>query len=504
MIEPREYQSRCIEIVYNNFFKKNDQLVSLPTASGKTIIFTLLLKKCLEVFPELKACVLVNQVKLVTQTQDKLKLAIDETKTGLYCGTLGEYNEDNEITVASIDTIWRSPRHFNVIIVDECHNADHSARYQKFLADCLEINPKLKIVRFTATPFTSKGFIFGEDKPNKSIDFQIRMDEMINMKFIVAPKFTAPEVAFDVSGLKKRGGDYLQKELEDLTDDEEKIADQVEDAMKRLSGRKKVVWCCTSIRHAEIVQNEVRKYEDCAIIHSKLSKREQQFELASFEKFGVRHISSVTMVSEGFDFPEIDAIVAMRPTRSPVLYVQLVGRGLRLFPGKEDCLFLDYGHIVENLGTPWNPAVNAKNDKKTEAELKCLICPSCRTINFLPRKTCSDCGFEFFDEEKPKKEHAKNLSRFAADWNFGVKEKITFELPILGAEYDPDYVSKKGHDCLKCTFTTMKGPIYKYFKRGSKFHLDFLRDRKLMGDPTLLIVERNGKWLNAKEIKWKK
>ena len=159
MISAREYQSRCVETIYQNFFKKNDQLISLPTASGKTIIFTLLLKKCLDVYPQLKACVLVNQVKLVTQTQDKLKLAIDETKTGLVCGSLGEQNDQAAITVASVQTISRATQRFDVLIIDEAHNADNSSTYSNYIDRLKVTNPKLKIVRFTATPFTTQGYI---------------------------------------------------------------------------------------------------------------------------------------------------------------------------------------------------------------------------------------------------------------------------------------------------------------------------------------------------------
>lgn len=500
MISAREYQSRCVETIYQNFFKKNDQLISLPTASGKTIIFTLLLKKCLDVYPQLKACVLVNQVKLVTQTQDKLKLAIDETKTGLVCGSLGEQNDQAAITVASVQTISRATQRFDVLIIDEAHNADNSSTYSNYIDRLKVTNPKLKIVRFTATPFTTQGYIFGEGKPNAVKDFEMTMGDMINLGYIVAPTFKATDHAFDVSKLRTKRKEYIMRDVEELSLDEKKIQEQVADAIPKLVGRNKVVWSCTCIKHAQLVQAEIQKYEPCAIIHSKLGKRHQRYEIESFEKYDCRHITSVTMVSEGYDFPAIDAIVAMRPTRSPVLYVQLVGRGLRLHPGKEDCLFLDYGQIVENLGAPWDPLVIQK--RKGLAEKRVIICPQCMTINFLPAKNCTDCGFEFYAEEKKKREMAKSLDREAAMYDLKVNETPTFELPIFRVTYDHNYISKKGHECLKVSYATLKGEIHQYFKKGSSYHRDFTRDLHLMGDPKTLVVEKKGKWYNAKAAKW--
>ena len=496
MIQARPVQSLCVDTIWKNFFKKDDQLIVLPTASGKTIIFTLLLKHCLEKFPTLKSQVLVNKVKLVEQTKEKLLYAIDETHTGLVCGSLGEYDSDAAVVVASVQTVSRSTPFVNVLIIDEAHNAADSPTYKNYIKRLKEHNPNLKIVRFTATPYTVKGYIYGEDTPNKTIDFKRTMNQMIEAGHIVKPVFKSTKESFDTSKLRKKRGEFIMKDLESLTADETKVKAQVKDALSKLGDRKKIVWACTCIKHAELVKREILNYEDCAIIHSKLSKKEQRENIDNFEIDDCRHMTSVTMVSEGYDYPAIDAVVGMRPTRSPVLYVQLVGRGLRLFPGKENCLFLDYGEIAENLGHPNDPYVH--QTKKKDTEKRCMICPACEVINFLPINKCSDCGFEFYKEERGPRKFLKNLTERADKVEF----KRELELDVLRMNIDKNYKAKSGSLCWKVAFTTMRGPIYEYFIIGSRKWKKFELDSRMKGSPKKLKVKRNGKYFNVEEMKW--
>lgn len=500
MIQARRYQQECVQTIWRNFKVKDDQLISLPTASGKTIIFTMLLKECLRVFPTLKAQVLVNQVKLVTQTQEKLHYALEENQVSLYCGSLGEYNNDAAVTVGSVQSVSQTTTFLNLLIIDEAHNADNSATYNNYIKRLKAANPKLKIVRFTATPFTISGYIYGEDKPNKVIDFKRTMTQMILDGHIVPPVFKNTNESFDTSKLRTKRGEFIAKDVEQLSLDEKKVAKQVEDALSRLGGRKKVVWACTCIKHAEIVARFVKQFEDCAIIHSKLNKKDQIENIRKFEEGDCRHMSSVMMVAEGYDFPAIDAIVLKRPTRSPVLYVQIIGRGLRLFEFKKDCLVLDYGGVVDELGHPNDPLVIKK--ARNKGEKRTIICPHCEEINFLPVSHCRDCGHEFYKEKTGPRKFAKNLREYAELYEFDEKAKLEVECDVLGLSIKKDHVSKAGNLCWQVTYTTMQGQMKQWFKIGTKFQKDFERDFGLMGNPKRVIVEKKGKWFNVLEAKW--
>ena len=502
MIEPRQEQTEVVETVWNGFKRgDDDQLIVLPTASGKTIIFTLLLEKCLKETKkagrDFNAMVLVNKVKLVTQTREKLQYAIDEESIGLYCGTLGKYDEGSDVTVASIDTVKKTSPFIKLLIIDEAHNAHNVKRYDDFLADLREVNPNLKVVRFTATPFTAgDGYIYGPGLANRFITYRKTMLEMIELGRILDPKFTgSKDASFDTSSLRQRRGEFIQKELEKLTKDEKKTEQQVADALSRLSGRKKVVWACTCIEHAELVQSEINKYEPATTIHSKLKKSEQMLNMDDFENGGVRHITSVTMVSEGYDFPGIDAVVCLRPTRSPVLYVQLVGRALRLFPGKTDALFLDYGEVVENLGHPNDPVV--KDKKKKKAEKKAIICPGCEHFIFLPASECKNCGYELYKEEQQERDKTKNLTAVASGIQFNNKAVREQTVKVLGMSIDEDYTSRAGNKCVMVTYSTMMNTYHEYLKIGTYYHKEWEKERAARPGQTpvkIYVVKEKGYW----------
>jgi len=447
----------------------------------------------------LKSMVLVNQVKLVTQTRDKLIGAIDDENIGLYCGSLGDYDDGNEITVASINTVEKTTPFLHLLIIDEAHNAENSLVYQNFILRLREKNPNLKIVRFTATPFTaSGGYIFGQDKEIKRITYRKTLKEMIAAGFIVDPIFQSTKEGFDTSKLRKRKGDFVQKDVEKLSKDQEKIKLQVADALPRLSGRNKIVWSCTCIEHAELVQEEISKYEAATIIHSKLKKGEQKLNIDEFEKGSVRHITSVTMVSEGYDYDAIHAIVNMRPMRSPVLYVQLCGRGLRLFPGKKDCLFLDYGEVVEALGHPNNPVVNDPKSKANKAEKKAIICPSCEHFIFLPASHCKNCAYELYKEETKPVDRTKKLTTTAGNHTFNNKLKKEDTIKLMQWTIEDDYVSRAGNKCLKITYMTLLNTYIDYIKIGTYAHKQFVEEQSIYKRcPVKIKIERDGKWTNV-------
>lgn len=144
--------------------------------------------------------------------------------------------------------------------------------------------------------------------------------------------------------------------------------------------------------------------------------------------------------------PAIDSIVLMRPTRSSGLYVQTVGRGLRVAPGKQDCLVLDYGRVVENCGPLDAPYVRQKGSKNKDAPIPMKFCPACLEYMKQADMTCPACGFVF---EKPKKKPANNLTDKPHDGNLlgsvikpewrTVERKVSVEA----------YLSKKGNRCYR-------------------------------------------------------
>ena len=217
--------------------------------------------------------------------------------------------------------------------------------------------------------------------------------------------------------------------------------------------RKKVAVLCANIEHAEKIYNEISKYEKCMIVHSKLKKSHELIE--EYKNNNVRFIISVMMMSEGTDIPSIDCIIYLRPTKSTRLMVQSAGRGLRLHPGKEYCLLLDYGNVFVTCGTPHNPIIPADSKKSQKEESTLRQCESCFYIYEKEiGTTCPSCSHT----HKVETDVEKNL------------KKSIFVDDIETIIVDRTNIHKHGK--------TKNGIAFMTIKVNDKFHTLFAYQRK--------------------------
>lgn len=436
----RPYQLDCLHHLESQLATDKNMMVKLPTGAGKTEVFISLVRN----FPG-RVLILLNRVQLLEQT--KRRFESDGQECGAVCGSLGANDYTKRITVATIQTIASKENDYDLIIIDECHRARGDS-YQDFLSGF-----KGNIIGFSATPFHSSGYLYGPEMDVKELAFEMSLNELTEMGYLVPISFKQTTEQFDTKELEITAGDFNFPQLEALVGDEIKINKQIDDALPRMKGRNKIVWACVGIDHAKKVQKILQsKGELVSIIHSELSYHQRFEELEQFERGENRHLVSITIVSEGYDFPKIDCIVMMRPTKSPVLYAQLAGRGVRLFEYKEDCLFLDYGEVVINLGHPNNPRIRKKFERaKDENQIK-LICPSCFEMFFTMLKVCPKCSYVF--EVAEEKDAIKNLTKTA--WIPETSEKL---IEVTKWEIDPNYTSKAGNRCIKVIYYSGFFPV---------------------------------------------
>jgi DNA repair protein RadD len=226
-----------------------------------------------------------------------------------------------------------------------------------------------------------------------------------------------------------------------------------------------------------------------------------------------KHLVFVTIVSEGFDYPPIDTVVFMRPTRSPVLYVQTVGRGLRPSEGKENCLVLDYAEVVKNCGTISNPILTEKGSTKKNKELYDFkVCAKCFEI--IQKYPCKACGFE-----PPKKESKINLKNIPdSESSIIGQSKFIFEVRDVSFSR---HISKNKNECLKVTYLAQNffdGLIEEFFMMGAPWaekkcsqrmlelgvvftsDLEYLAKRKPTRIPKKLEYEIDGKFKKVKRL----
>lgn len=437
-------------------------LTVMATGSGKTEIFLNLLDGTTA-----RACVLLNNTRLVEQTARR------HGDCGVYCAELKMRDTSNRVTVASVQSIYARADYepFKLIIVDEAHNLN-DGMYSAFLG----ANPGAKVLGFTATPWRNNAPIYGDGERFSRIHFRRSLDFMMDDGYVVRPVLKCGKHNFDTRGLKTSMGDFLIKDIEKMTSDKGRVELQIQDAMPRLTMRKKIVWVCSSIEHAETVRELIP--EKSCIMHSKHPHNDYHKQL--FETGDVRHMVSVMMISEGYDFPAIDAIVLMRPTRSIKLYVQVCGRALRPVykPGaplhtaedrlnaiaaseKENALILDYGEVVQNCGP-----LNAPNEARPKGDKEPLkntlwLCYECMTYNPASSEVCKEC-----DAPKPGAESAREV---------GAKSLVAYEGNILktslqSKRYNVErvevsaYTSKKGNPCIRVDYDVgNRWPVSEFF-----------------------------------------
>ncbi len=469
-MELRGYQKTAIEMIWREMFLSESVLCVLPTASGKTVIFSSLIKRCIEAKEDVRICVLFNKVVLINQTEDKLNNF--NVEIGKYCGSIGEKDNSKNVTLATIQSIKNIEDFYNIVIVDEVHRLnDEDGQYKMFLDKLREKNEKLKIIGFTATPFRETGFIYGKNKLFKKVCYELPLSYMIKNKYTVPPIVQSSNEKFDVSELRTRMGEYVIEDVKNLTLNEAKSRAQVLDTLNRAIGRKKILWFCSCIEHAESINSILYSYgEDSTIIHSKQTKQEQDENKRKFEETNCRHLTFVTIASEGYDFDQIDCISMLRPTKSPTLMIQVIGRGLRLSEGKENCLVLDYGSIIENCGPIDAPYIKTKYKSNKKYDLQPRLCNKCLTYNEPREHTCSYCGESLIKEI----EYNKKLD-IEANTNIDIlksDEKKHLEIIVSNVYFDK-HLSKNGNLCFRIDYQYGQWPYPLYLSEFFSMSHDF-------------------------------
>ncbi|KAK3819861.1 MAG: P-loop containing nucleoside triphosphate hydrolase protein [Benniella sp.] len=357
-IKPREYQTECVHSCLDSFMKGvNRMLVSLPTGSGKTVIFTLLLEEVPSPFPgATKTLILVNRELQITQVHkyisncgSKLTVSVDQGK---------QYPDmDHDVIVASVQSLARdpsrllkyNPKQFKCIITDEAHHAT-SASYAKILQH-FRVHEKNKshilLAGFTATAWRHDGVALNTvfDK----IVFHRNFMEMIEGQWLCPLRIETVNTGTDLADVDKTGKDFQKEKLFEKINTPERNASVV-NAYRAHCGyrRKATVVFAADVKHSvAITERFIKEGYDAHCITNYTNAKERARLLQDFRDGKFSILVNCEMMTEGADFPMIDAIIIARPTKSTVLMVQMLGRGVRLHPGKVDCLILDMVDTVD-------------------------------------------------------------------------------------------------------------------------------------------------------------
>lgn len=312
--------------------------------SHNTIIFSSILKNRLHNFSGKKGLVLVHRDSLMTQAQEKLSFVWPGASTGRVQGGVYDYN--GQITVASVQTLAgrlgefrKACENLDVVVLDEAHHA--YANSWKKTVDFLKAEYNPRILGVTATPMrTNKKEslmdIF-EDTP-----FSISIFQLIHEGFLSPLVGYSVKTQLDLKGVHINNGDYNVKELSKRISSSNYNRIVVE-MWREKAGDRKSICFAVSIEHVESLTEEFKKIgARVAGIHSQMPRDEQRRIIRDFAEDKYQVLINCMLLTEGFDEPSVDCLLMARPTSSRILYIQMLGRGLRLYPGKKNCLLLDF------------------------------------------------------------------------------------------------------------------------------------------------------------------
>jgi DNA repair protein RadD len=395
--------------------RDGNPLVVLPTGAGKSLVIAEWCKLVFNTDPG--ACILVvtHVRELVSQNAAELVGLWPEAPWGVYSAGLNRRDIGAALMFASIQSIhkkaFKLPRRVDMVLIDEAHlvSPTDTTMYRKFLADLKTINPALKIIGMTATPFRldSGRLHEGEGAMFDGIAHETGVRELIDDGYLTPP-VTRPRQTADaqisVAGVGTRGGEFIAAQLESAALDPD-VVDAIANRIVAAGQDRKgwLIFGCT-VKHCEALAEALnaRGYAGRGVFgdtDQNEGKGTRDRVIADFKAQRLRFLVSQGVLTTGFNARHVDLIALARPTKSTGLYVQMIGRGTRLAPGKDDCLVLDFGGNIARHGPfddPWIPEKKGKG----EGTAPYKECPECETACATMTRICPSCGFEFPPPER--------------------------------------------------------------------------------------------------------
>lgn len=428
MKTPRDYQLAAVQAVFDFFARNPDvnknPLVAMPTGTGKSaVIAGIVIRMLAHTNPHHRFLIVTHSAELVRQNAEELLEFWPDISVGIHCASLGKRDTMQAVifgTVGSVSkTLAKNPNAFGPrgsCIIDEAHMIPpkEDAMYQRLISALRSVSPGVRFIGLTATPFRTKQGILTDG--GLFSDFAINLSSRDSFNRFIREGYLVPLVAFptetqiDVSNVKITAGEFNSKQLEEVSNVERISHAAIQEMLAKGVGRSCWSVFCSSIAHTESV---ARICDSLGIetdyAHSKRKNEENERAKARLRSGEIRCLVSGDMLTTGFNVPQIDLIGMLRPTMSSALHVQMAGRGTRPFPGKANCLFLDFAGNVSRLGPINDPVLPRKpGEKKGEPPVK--ICPHCKAFNHSSARTCHFCLGEFPEPKTKLKENASNIS----------------------------------------------------------------------------------------------
>lgn len=409
VIELRDYQKAAIEFLFKYFKeKKGNPIVAMPTGTGKSIVISDFVRTAYKLYPGTRIMMLTHVRELIDQNMRNLLKMWPTAPAGVFSAGLKRKEAHTPIVFAGIQSVVRKPElfgHIDLVLIDECHlvSPKDSTSYQKFINALKVVNPLLKVIGFSATPYRlGQGMLTDSDGIFTDICFDLTSRDSFN--WMVRKGWISPLIPkqttthLETGSVRIQGGEYVQSELQLAVDKEAVTYAALREAINAAHDREHWLIFGTGIQHCEHIAGALQDLGiAAATVHSELDNSERDKRVRDFKDGRLRALVNNNVLTTGFDFPAIDCIVMLRPTASPVLWVQMLGRGTRPAYGKNNCLVLDFAGNTRRLGPINDPVIPRKRGKGPPGIAPVRLCEHCGCYSHAAARYCEnpECGQEF-------------------------------------------------------------------------------------------------------------
>lgn len=384
--ELRPHQVRAIEMVRQSLARKNRRVVMQgPTGFGKTLVASKIIERARD--RGNKVIFTAPAISLIDQT---VKAFEREGITGIGVMQAKHARTDASapVQIASVQTLAkREIPDASLVIVDECHIRS------QVIEDMMDERPDLFFVGLSATPWAK-----GMGRRWQDLVVPVTIGELIDAGFLSRFVAYAPDVP-DLSGVKVKAGEFVESGLEAVMGDAALMGSVVETWLTRGEDRPTLCFAVNRQHAADLQSSFERQGIAAGYVDANTDMVERERINRKFREGEIKIICSVRTMTTGVDLP-VSCIIDAAPTKSEMLHVQKIGRGLRVNPGTEDCLILDHAgnsirlglvtdiyHNVLDKSAPGEP-----QERKPKAEALPKPCSKCETLHI--GKLCPACGHE--------------------------------------------------------------------------------------------------------------
>lgn len=387
MMNLRPYQQEAISDLRESFKNGHRRIIlALPTGAGKTVVFSEMVRMAAD--KGTRVLVLTDRIELFEQTfkaiqRHNIPIQIVNANTA-------SIDQRATVTVAMIETLHR--RAYNVepdlIIIDECHKNSFSK--------LIDTHPAARVIGASATPV-------GKHIPKYYSDIIQTIDtpDLVNRGYLCECK--AFQMVDDFSDLTIKGKEYTDESLFNHFNKRKLYSGVVTEWQKRTPGKKTIIFN-VNIEHSNAMANEFNENGIVSeSITSKTPKAERERILAAFSKGLFPVLNNCGILTTGYDEPSIECVIMNRKTLSLPLFLQCLGRGSRIYPGKQNFTVLDFGMNHDQHGM-WNEPREwslKEKKKKKEGAAPVKTCPKCEAMLYATAKVCKFCNHVFEQVSAP-------------------------------------------------------------------------------------------------------